>query len=378
MLKIKKWTLKKKTRQGVIAVLLFILVLALAGLYWSYTRPAETAVDFTAFSYSQESMLDYRVHLLPNELYEEAYLGPGRAYISALTDYISTEFIYRFSAGSEADIKGEYSATANIVALTGQEDHLVWEKSFPLLATEAFHINGKDVFLREEVILPFSEYVALANSIVETTGFSPQKLNLRVNYNVDLVADTPEGVIEETAAPELIVPLSGNVFTVGGSLEDSRTGGIPATRQEPVPYFEEARTGFSLLSTLLVLFLLIFIQVTVGREERNNFVKKKLSRILKQHQDRIVKCAEAIPSPGHGNILEVASFDDLLKIADELGKPIFYQNGLGSQGSLGAQGGNGYEYLFFVFSEQYSYRYLLGEVSLPSRGALSQRHLLHQ
>jgi hypothetical protein len=221
-------------------------------------------------------------------------------------------------------------------------------------------MNGKDVFLREEVILPFSEYVALANSIRETTGFTPQKLNLRVNYNVELVADTPEGVIEETATPELIVPLSGNVFTVGGSLEDSRTGGIPATRQEPVPYFEEARTGFALLSSLLVLFLLIFIQVTVGREERNNFIKKKLSRILKQHQDRIVKCAEAIPSPGHGNILEVASFDDLLKIADELGKPIFYQNG--------QSGVNNYEFLFSVFSEQYTYRYHLGEVSLPPRG----------
>jgi hypothetical protein len=73
--------------------------LALAGLYWSYTRPAETAVDYTAFPYSQESTLDYRVYLLPNELYEETYLGPGRAYISALTDYISTEFMLPLFGG---------------------------------------------------------------------------------------------------------------------------------------------------------------------------------------------------------------------------------------------------------------------------------------
>ncbi|HHT47412.1 MAG TPA: DUF5305 domain-containing protein, partial [Firmicutes bacterium] len=163
--------------------------------------------------------------------------------------------------------------------------------------------------------------------------------------------------------------LSGNVFTVGGSLEDSRTGGIPATRQEPVPYFEEARTGFALLSSLLVLFLLIFIQVTVGREERNNFIKKKLSRILKQHQDRIVKCAEAIPSPGQGNILEVASFDDLLKIADELGKPIFYQSG---------QKEENYEHTFSVFSEQHTYRYTLGEVFSSPMSVLSQKHMLRQ
>lgn len=372
MRKMKKWTLKKNTRQRVIAVLLFFLVLALAGLYWSYTRPAETTVDYTAFPYSQESTLDYRVYLLPNELYEETYLEPGRAYISALTDYISTEFAYRFSAGSKADIDGEYSVTANIVALTGQEDYLVWEKNFPLLAPEAFHVHGKDVFLREEVILPFSEYVALANSIVETTGFSPQKLNLRVNYNVGLAADTPEGAIEETAASELIIPLSGNVFTVGGSLEDSETGGIPASRVEPVPYFEEARSGFALLSILLVLFLLIFIQVTVGKEERNKFVKKRLSHILKQYRDRIVKCTEKISASGHDNILLVASFEDLLKIADELGKPIFYQNGQNGQNE------ENYEHSFFVFSEQYAYRYNLGEVFSAPLGVLSQKHLLQR
>lgn len=354
----KKWTLRKKTRQGAVAVLFIIIIITLAGVYWSYTRPAETAVGYTAFPYSQESKVDYQVYLLPNELYEETYLGPGRAYISRLTDYINTEFMFRFWAEDEADINGRYSVTANIEALTGQENLLVWEKSFLLLPPEDFHIRGKEVFLREDIVLPFSEYAALANEIVEATGFSPQSLNLKVNYNVELAANTPDGVIRESAAPELTVPLSGNVFTVGGTLEDSKAGGIDVTRWEPVPYYEEARRGFTLASILLVLCLLVFIQVTVGREERNNIVKRKLSRILKQHHDRIVKCTEKIPNPGHGNILAVASFDDLLKIADELGKPIIYQNG---------QNGDSLEYSFFVFSEPYAYRYSPGPGLYNSR-----------
>lgn len=367
-IKMKKWMLKKNTRQGIIIFLLLILVLALAGLYWSYTRPAETAVEYTAYPYTCESKVDYEVHLLPNELYEETSLGPGRAYISALTDYISTEFKFRFIAENDAEIIGEYSVTANIMAQTGQDDHLVWEKSIPLLPAETFNFRGKEILLWEEVVVPYYEYVALANEIVEEAGFSPQNFNLRVNYNVDLVADTPDGIIEESASPELVVPLRDNVFTVEGSLEGNETGGISAMRWEPVPYFEEAKTGFALLSILMFLCLLIFFQVTVAKEEKNSFVKKRLFRILKQYRDRIVKCSENIPSP-HENILAVASFNDLLKIADELGKPIFYQNG---------QTGDSLEHLFFVFSDQYTYRYILGEISFSSMNALAQNNLLQR
>ena len=123
---VKKWTLEK-TRQGAVAVLFITIIITLAGVYWSYTRPAETAGDYTVFPYSQESRVDYQVYLLPNKLYEETHLGPGRAYISGLTDYINTEFMFRFWAEKEADINGRYSVTANIEALTGQ-DYLVWEE----------------------------------------------------------------------------------------------------------------------------------------------------------------------------------------------------------------------------------------------------------
>ena len=139
----KKWTLRKKTRQGAVAVLFIIIIITLAGVYWSYTRPAETAVGYTAFPYSQESKVDYQVYLLPNELYEETYLGPGRAYISRLTDYINTEFMFRFWAEDEADINGRYSVIAKIEALTGRRIFLSGRKVFSFCHRMIFISGGK-------------------------------------------------------------------------------------------------------------------------------------------------------------------------------------------------------------------------------------------
>lgn len=362
----KKKVLRKKTRQYLTGVLIFLIVFSLTGLCWSFTRPSVKEEEYQAFSYSQEANIDYRVNLLPNELFDEPALGPGRAYISSLTDTIDTNFTYQFSSQQEAEIKGEYSVVASLEAVTGPENHAVWEKNFILHPPESFYINGKEAVLQKNILLPFSQYYAYAEEIIEKTGFSPEILNLNVSCNVTLTANTPDGALEEAASPQMIIPLKGKVFTVGGNLQDIKDGEITAVRQLAVPYFEEAKIGFGLFAILLVLFLLITMQMTVAREEKNKAVRQKLSRILKKYQDRVVKCSEEIPILNQHNVLMVSSFEDMVKAADELERPILY-----------FQTKEESEHSFFVISEQYVYRYNLGEFSSFSANNLPRKHLAH-
>lgn len=362
----KKRMLRKSIRQKIIAASLFFLIVALVGLYWTYSRPSETVESYTAFPYTLESTIDYQVHLRPNNLYEKPSIGPGRAYLSSLTDYIDTKFSYLFSAESAAELRGEYYVTATIKALTGrgEQNYLVWEKNFPLLPLETFEVDGTEVILQKNVVVPFAHYVALTENIVEETGFSPSSLNLEVDYHVALTADTPDGTVVEEAGPKLTIPLVGKIFTVEGSQEDEVTGGIEATRIVPTPYYQEAKTGLTALSIVLGLFLLVFFLMTVAKEE-DSIAEKKLSRLLKQYRDRIVESAEKISFPSHGNILTVSSFDGLLKVADELEKPIVYQN---------EQYGQDCEHSFFVFSDECTYRFNFGRVSTLSIDTPAQKH----
>lgn len=349
----KKTILKGNIRLGLLLGLGLLLLGALAGLFWSYARPAKTAAQYTARPYTYESAVDYRVRLQPNKLYDQQHLGPGRAYLSALTDSLETEFTFHFTAEEEAELKGEYSVSALIAARSGPENHPLWEKSFLLLPPKPFAVSGTEVLVQESVAIPFSQYAALAKSIVEETNYSPQSLTLEVVYGVTVEADTPEGQLRETVAPKLIIPLRETVFTVEGELESQGSGGIAATRWESAPYHGEARWGFALLTAVLGLTLVLCSQMTAA-EKKPGAAQQRLSRILKQHRERIVECTGKIPLSGH-NLLAVASFEDLLKIADELEKPVFYH--CGSEENRG--------HSFLIFSGQHAYCYNLGEIGPP-------------
>lgn len=355
--------LGKNEKMGLLVGLGFLLVGALTGLFWSYTRPAKKAIEQTTLPYTYESEVDYRVHLLPNNLYTETYLGPGRAYLSDLADYLETEFTFHFAAEEEAELKGEYSVTALITAQSGSENLPVWEKSFPLLLPQTFQISGNEVLVQESVVVPYSQYADLVKEIVEETKFSPQNLDLEVVCNITVETDTPQGPLRESAAPSLIIPLRDTVFTVERRLGNKESGGVAVTRWEPTPYYKEARWGFILLSILSGCSLLLFLQLTSAAEDPN-MAQKKLSRILKQNDDRVVRLAGKISLAEH-NVLTVASFEDLLKIADELEQPVFYQNG---------EYGENRGHAFFIFSGQYTYFYYLQGIK-QRKSRVPQRRL---
>lgn len=362
----KKMVLEKKIRRRLFSVLIFFLVLSLGGLYWSLIRSSESEEKYQAFSYKQEAKIDYLISLKENELFEEPTLGPGRAYISALTDTIGTSFTYQFSAQQEAEMQGEFGVIASLEALTGPENNILWEKKFILYPPESFSASGKEILLQKDILLPFSRYYAYAETITEKVGFSPEILNLNVYYNVTLTADTSGGLIEESAGPKILIPLKGRVFTVGGNLADQKDGEISAVRRVSVPYFEEAKIGFALLAFLLVFLLFAVVQMTIAKEEKNRAVRQKLSHLLKKYQDRIVRCTEATPALNQHNVLMMGSFEDMVKAADELARPIlFFQSK--EEG----------EYSFYVISEQCVYRYNLGELSSFSANRLPHKHLAH-
>ncbi len=340
-------SIPSQSRRLLIIALTVILAGSLLGTFWNFYGTDGEEVEETVYYCIQEALIDYSVYTLPNDLFTNRRLGPGRAYIAGLTDYIALDFEYRFFGEREAEISGEYDATATLAAYTAQEEHLVWEKAYQVLPRQYFSLTGSDLTITERIIVPFSDYLAFTEYVKEETGYNPSELKLTVNCNVSMIAETEEGAISETLVPEMIIPLKGNTFTVEGSLAEEIEGGITQTHIV-------TGTGVIGIAQLLPLIVLLSILAltyvqfaTVPALDEQKKEVPDVNGLLKKHGDRIITTANGVSSIPEGAVV-VVSFEELLKLADEIDKPILYPRP--------AEGSEGDHY-FLIFTPEKVYAY---------------------
>jgi len=309
----------------VILLLASFLAAYAVGLLWSYSAPAEKTIVNEDYHYWHKAELDYAVQLLPNSVFSEGLLNPGRVYVTELTDFITVNFIYRFSGERKADIRGNYRVTAELVALMAQdrEDQLLWEKKFDLIPRQSIAVDDREVYLQETFIIPFAEYQELIGQIHNEIKVSPAVINLVVRCDLNLTAETGSDVIGENLAPTMIIPMKGNTFTVDGNLTEETEGSLVNTRIEPVVPVRIARTILPVAAILTVVILVVFLMLTFPADVEINPREMEISRILKMHKDQIIKTTGKLPLIPEKSV-KVDSIEELMKLADEVGRPVLY------------------------------------------------------
>lgn len=321
----KRLKLAKKNKWGATLVISLLLSASAYYLFSLYTSPTEIEENIKVYSYRQEGKIDYEVFYSPNQLVSVAKETPLRAYLTDLTKEINTDFSYGFIGQREAKLEGELKVIASVAAFTGKERYLVWHKDYQLMEPKSFSAQGKEIAINKTVKIPFANYVSLSQEIQEGTKFMPDELELSVKYYVDLKAVTDSGIITETITPELLISLKGKAFVVEGSLKNNKEDGIMAKQMMPVPMMREKRLGLAIVTGLLFVLLLLSLIFTEDREKGLSPMEKEHSLILKKYGDRIVRYKAGTDTSQTGRVFAVSSFEQLLKVADELQRPILYQ-----------------------------------------------------
>jgi hypothetical protein len=334
-------------RQIAIYFALALLIFSTAGLLWSYTASASQEEEYTTYYYLQEASFDYRIYTAPNNIFPSRVLGPGNAYITSLTDYIAVDFEYNYFGESEAELKGSYGVVAKLAAYTAQQEYLVWEKEFALLPTTQINITDSDYSFKERFNIPLAEYVAFTEQIREETGFNPSELNLVVTGNVSMEVVAEDGAVSDQLSPTMIIPMKESVFTVNGQLFEEKEGGIAQTRVVAAMPVSAGRTMFPVLVAITAIGLVLLRFFTVPAQTTARSVKHQVPGILKKHKERIVVTANGVTALPAGAI-NVLDFDELLKLADEVGRPILYPK----PGTL-----EGSNHFFLVYTPEQTYAY---------------------
>ena len=273
-------------------------------------------------------ILDYKVALTNGMLFDTATLGPpafavaaplilepGQIALARLADSMDVVLQYDFKADKPVS---NVAINADITAIVEAPNR--WSKTFSILSTAK---NASSLLVNFP--LNVADYVQFIDTVNREAGVSAESYSLTIQANIHTVAESQFGRIDEVFRPSLKGTVKGDVLEWGKELSKTQPGAIKETRTVPNP---GKSSNLPITIVLTVLFLAFFV-FSVFSYRRYQPVplspyQVEVRQIDKKYGQRIALSTGKTPVPGD-NVVYLESIGDLLKIADELGKPLVQQ-----------------------------------------------------
>ena len=321
-----KLRMAKMLRISLITVLGLFTVFVFVLLYQAWTSPGTVEEKVQIYSYKHKGEVDYRVNLHPNPITSEESLGKGQYYLTPFVKNINTSFKYQFLGDKVADITGEYEVTAYMQGIRRELDKIfiIWNKPYILSAKETFEAKDKEIALNKELHLDLKIYNDFVAKFFKDHEIQTEVI-LSLNWDVRINAQTENGMIQEQLTPSITIPLNTKYFQITEDLSKSKEGVIENTVITTLPVDETKLTVYGVLAFIFIIGIILIIFKTENTIV--NPVKKQWKKIHKDHGERLVALENEL-SINSDSLLNVKTFEDIVKVADELGKPIMYRGNL--------------------------------------------------
>lgn len=296
----KKKKLKKETRLSILFALLFISALSLYFTFNAFSTPIEVKKNVSVFEYEHSGRFDYVAYLKNNSLFDTKTLGTGSKIFKEITEKLEIFYNYEFKSSGNVEVEGEYTVIARIKTN-------LWSKDYVLIPRTNFNSTS----FKFNFPLNIKKFEEEYDNISKEIGVEANEPTLLILCNVYVNAKTKYGPVNDAFTHSLSMPLKEKVFDVEG-LTFSRKGSIEkeiVIKQESIIL---KRRLYTLTSIVFLLSLTLFWIFTEGVE------KKDPAKILEKYKDWIVE-AESIPFE---KSVSLKSPEDIVKVAEELGKPI--------------------------------------------------------
>ncbi|MDF2675003.1 MAG: hypothetical protein K0R09_3272 [Clostridiales bacterium] len=353
--KVKRYSINKSLRNvlvilSVVAFLFCTYMIFITQKYQKYTE-----VKHSVYSYSNKSYVNYEVILLPNNIYTQKSIEEGSIYITKLIDYINTSFKYEFSGEKIAQINGKYNVIAVLEGfLPGDSiDKAIWRKEYTLQPDIEFKEEDKRVYIEGKTPINIKSYFAFIEAASQTAEIN-FLTKLSIKWNVSMEAKTDKGIIKEKLSPTMEIPLGSKYFQVGGILSEEKPGNIEETMNIISPFYNKKLVFYSVASGISFIALL-FILLFTAKKAMLTTLDKIRKQIFKEHGSRLAGICSDVTSLSKV-LIEVLSIDDLVKIADDIGRPILYKNNI-NEGEINN---------FYIIDEEKIYMLNIGEKSTKS------------
>lgn len=301
---------------------------------------------------SVTSDIGYTVYLKPNTFFDSPYVDNNFSYITSLIQYIKTTFVYDYEGSKDVSIDYDYyikgTMTTNYINADATSlAKPLWIKDFVLLDHKKGVSKTSTINIRENLNIAIDYYNSLLDSFSANTNIlldSKIDITLVMDIKGQLSTGKPLYKVHQMT---MTIPLGVKAFDI------ATTKSFP---EHEVTYSkEQKKVETSYMIAIIYITLLIGILwmtaylVRILINKGKNMYEEKISKLLKEHDDRIVTVTNFIRYENM-DIVDIADFEELLTLSNETMEPIIYWEKKRS---------NYKEAWFCIIKDKILYRYLL-------------------
>lgn len=319
-----KIILHNKSKKAFILIMVLLIILSCLQLFIALSRPKTIMSEKIEYGSTCDQQAAYRVIIHENEVYSGTVLEEGERYSKRLLNYIQAEFNVDYMGTSEVPLDIEYQIIAMVNGYQGssKDKKIYWSKSFPLTDKKIIKEQGSVWNKKEKINFQLAEYDAFAVKAKGITGMNVSN-ELIISMKGKVIAHAEKENLETPFDVNLQVPLAEDVFEISKSDPSPIHKNITVTEEIPAPIVMSLIVRYSLLLVISIIGIIVLTFYTREPSEQE-MLKKKVNNTLKNYGSRIA-ALQSIPKVNYNKSYIVNNIKDLIKIADEIQQPVYYE-----------------------------------------------------
>lgn len=350
MKKMQKIRIRKSVRKTIFVLLLVSIVVAMVTLYDSFnSENKKKFVNENIYEYTNKYLYSYDVSMLENGYVTEKNIGDKNVYITNLMDVANINMTYLYNANQVSDISYSYKIVGNLesVYVKDGEEQRVFKNTEVLVENKDFTVNSKDIEISESFELNIKDKIQMIKNFQQEVG-----MQVDTTYTVVLEVMSKTNIMGQEVlnvySPNLVFEIGPKTTKLKTTTEESSKPQIITKKSQMVDQLSEVKRTVATIVLIIAIILILVLKIkTVDNNVIKNEYKIELNRILKECEEKIVEVNDKIDTDRQ-NLIDVIDFNEVIKLSEELSKPILYWNNENLEESW-----------FCVIGDKILYRYIL-------------------
>ena len=324
----RKVKIRKSVRNTYILILVLIIMMSVIVLYKSFNSANKKSfVKANIYEYNNKSEYSYDVNIVENDYIDKDNVGEENVFITNLMDNVDITMKYQYLANQSSDIKYTYQITGFLEATytkDGQEQK-VWRKTDVILPMADSEITSDYFEIEKSFNLNIKEKIDTIKAFQEELGMQVEAkytVYLGVTVNTNVLGKE----ITNVYSPDIVFEIGPKTTVVKSNVENSERPQIVTKMVQENDEAALAKKTVATITLVLATGILIILLVKTNNSNivRNEY-KLELNKIIRSCEEKLVEANSRIDIEGQ-KLVDVREFEEVLKVSEELFKPILYWN----------------------------------------------------